>query len=99
MRKKYFPSEQIFIGDYNQLKISPQKLLNEVFNFLEVKKITDWNEYPLKSKINITETKNNKASDKLQKYLSKLYINDLKELKKEIPTIKWQKLSLSSLKI
>ena len=47
------------------------------------------NEYPLKSKINITETKNNKASDKLQEYLSKLYINDLKELKKEIPTIKW----------
>ena len=89
MWKNYFPSEQIFIGDYNQLKKSPQKLLNEVFNFLEVKKITDWNEYPLKSKINITETKNNKASDKLQEYLSKLYINDLKELKKEIPTIKW----------
>jgi len=87
--KKYFPSDQIFIGDYNQLKSSPKKLLNEVFNFLEINQITDWNEYPLKSKINETEIKNNKAPDELHEYLIKLYSNDLKELKKEIPTIKW----------
>ena len=84
-----FPQEQIFIGDYNQLKESPQKLLNEVFNFLEVKKIKNWNEYPLTSKINRTETKNKKVPHKLQEYLSKLYNNDLKKLKEEIPNIKW----------
>ena len=86
---KYFPSDQIFIGDYNQLKNSPQDLLNEVFNFLEVKQISDWNEYPLKNKINKTEDKNKKMPDKLYEYLANLYRNDLKLLKKEIPTIKW----------
>ena len=50
MWEKYFSSEQIFIGDDNQIK-----------NILRKKK----------------------GSDKLQEYLSKLYINDLKELKKK----------------
>ena len=86
---KYFPSDQIFIGDYNQLKNSPQELLNEVFNFLEVEQISDWNEYPLKSKINKTESQNKKTPDKLHEYLVNLYSNDLKLLKKELPTIKW----------
>jgi hypothetical protein len=86
---EYFPSNQIFIGDYNQLKNSPQKLLNEVFNFLEVKQITDWNGYPVEKTINKTVNKNKKIPDQLHEYLLNLYSNDLKALRTKIPNIKW----------
>jgi len=86
---KYFPSDQIFIGDFNQLNNAPQKLLNEVFNFLGVKQISDWNKYPLKSKINKTVNQNKKIPDKLYEYLETQYSNDIKLLKKEFPKIKW----------
>jgi hypothetical protein len=86
---KYFPSNQIFIGDYNQLKNSPQKLLNEVFNFLEVKQVSDWKGYPIKKEINKTINKNKNIPDQLHEYLLNLYSNDLKTLKTKIPNIKW----------
>ena len=86
---KYFPNNQIFIGDYNQLKISPDKLLNEIFDFLGTKQVTEWNNYPLHSKINSTKKERTRIPDELYEYLSRIYSNDLKMLKEKIPNIKW----------
>tara|TARA_B110000444_G_scaffold238986_1_gene253031 strand:- start:1350 stop:2192 length:843 start_codon:yes stop_codon:yes gene_type:complete len=87
--EKYFPNNQIFIGDYNQLNLSPDKLLNEIFNFLAIKQVTEWNNYPLHSKINSTKKERTRISHELYEYLSRLYSNDLKMLKEKIPNIKW----------
>jgi len=86
---KYFPNNQIFIGDYNQLKISPDKLLNEIFDFLAIKQVTEWNNYPLHSKINSTKKERTRIPHELYEYLSRIYSNDLKMLKEKIPNIKW----------
>jgi hypothetical protein len=87
--RKYFPNNQIFIGDYNQLKISPDKLLNEIFEFLGTKQVTEWNNYPLHSKINSTKKERTRIPHELYEYLSRIYSNDLKMLKEKIPNIKW----------
>ena len=86
---KYFPNNQIFIGDYNQLKISPDKLLNEIFDFLGIKQVTEWNNYPLHSRINSTKRERTRIPHELYEYLSGIYSNDLKMLKEKIPNIKW----------
>jgi hypothetical protein len=87
--RKYFPNNQIFIGDYNQLKNSPDKLLNEIFDFLGTKQVTEWNNYLLHSKINSTKKERTRIPDELYKYLARIYSNDLKILKKKMPNIKW----------
>lgn len=87
--RKYFPNNQIFIGDYNQLKNSPDKLLNEIFDFLGTKQVTEWNNYLLHSKINSTKKERTRIPDELYKYLARIYNNDLKILKQKMPNIKW----------
>ena len=87
--KKYFNMEQIFIGDYNQLKSHPEKLLNEIFNFLDVEQVTNWKEYPIKKTIGKGSYKNKTIPNEIEEYLSKMYSKDLKNLKKALPKIKW----------
>ena len=86
---KFFPENQIFIGDYNQLQKSPQKLLNRIFTFLDTELVTDWVNFPLTNRINTTKKDHTKIPNELYEYLSKMYDKDIKELRKEIPAIKW----------
>lgn len=46
-----FPREQIYIGLYDDIVNEPQKLLTEVFRFLDVDVPTDWSDYPFSKKI------------------------------------------------
>ena len=48
---KRFPREQIYIGLYDDIVNEPQKLLTEVFDFLDVAVPTDWSSYPFSKKI------------------------------------------------
>ena len=80
--KKNFPNEQFFIRSYNDIKENPEKLLNEVFNFLEVNEITNWDEYPVKKKVLPISRKSEKKEIplNLKNYLKKLYRNDIEKL-------------------
>lgn len=65
---KYFPKEQILIVKFDELKRYPQKTLNEIYRFLEVK-LKD-NQQSLNLKKNITRVPKNKY---LQFYARRLF--------------------------
>ena len=89
---KFFPKEQIFIANYNKIKEAPDHLLNDIFKFLEVEKITSFKDFPINEKIlpiKRSKTKNTIPAE-LNKYLINYYKDDLNYLKNINQDLSWE---------
>ena len=82
--KKYFPENQLYIGNYSLISQNPEKLLNQIFKFLNIKQISHWKDFPIyKEILPINRNKSKREiPPKLKKYLSEIYKKDINALNK-----------------
>lgn len=73
-----FPKEQFYLCYYEDVKENPEQLLNNVFGFLGVNSISDFNDFPFNKVINRGPT--NKIPEKESKLLEELYYPKIKQM-------------------
>lgn len=72
-----FPEKQFFICFHEEVKSNPEQLLNEVFNFLSVRKINDFSNFPFNKIINKGPA--NTLPEKERQLLEAIYYPKIKE--------------------
>jgi len=80
---KVFDADNIFIGNFEEIKSQPKQFLIALFEFLKVDVPTDWDAFKLEEKIN--SNPNYELDEEYQNMIRNLVADDLKELKDLIP--------------
>lgn len=76
---RYFPSEQIYVGFFEDITGRPEQLLAEVFTHLNVTVPQDWSAFPLRKVIN--RGPRTPMPPEIRMFLNDLYAPDLKLLR------------------
>lgn len=71
----HFPKDQLFIGYYEDVKQNARQFLNQIFHFLGVDEVSQWDKYPLDRIFN--KSKKLPIPERFEKYLSDKYAADL----------------------
>lgn len=73
-----FPEEQLFVGFFDQIKNEPQKLLHDIFSFLNISTAVDWRGFPYGRVFNKNPA--NPIPEKYRAILEKTYASDIEKL-------------------